>query len=215
MGFWDWLRSPAAPPNEADRIWLSKTAKLAGLAAEVSVAPGPVMVLAHFPQTLREVREALSGVGFPGEDRDGQVTAAGFLRRAESGNWPRPLFALVSRLRPADQPPDLTPEAPARILVAERHFVRARDDAVSRFADGLGRPPVTFFLSLDEPLMKAFSGPWVTDILRRLGMKETDAIESNMILRRVRRAQARFERLADGDAVTDSAEEWLARNGTA
>jgi hypothetical protein len=215
MGFWDWFRAPAPPPNESDRIWLSKTAKLAGLAAEVAVAPAPTLVLAQFPQSLQEVREALAGVGFPGEDLQGQVAPAAVLGPPRSGDRPAPLLALVSQLRPTDPPPDPASETSARILVAERHFLRALDDEVLRFADGLGRPLVTFFLSLDEPLMKAFSGPWVTDVLRRLGMKETDAIESNKILRQIRRAQARFERGTAGADSADSAEEWLARHGKA
>jgi hypothetical protein len=51
--------------------------------------------------------------------------------------------------------------------------------------------------------------------LRRLGMHETDAIESQMILRRVKAAQAKYASKARGDERAESAEQWLERNGPA
>jgi preprotein translocase subunit SecA len=65
---------------------------------------------------------------------------------------------------------------------------------------------VTFFLALDEPLLKAF-GPWLTDVLRKLGLKEAEAIESGLVLRRVRQARAWYERRVSGDGPADTAEE--------
>src|SRR3954447_2281287 len=146
MVFWDWLRPTPAPAPQADRIWLTRTAKLAGLATEVSDAAGPVLVLAHFPQTLREVREALTAVGFPGADFQGPLAVRDLRSRRQTLDKPVPLFALVSQLCPADGPVDPGDETPTRVLVAERHFLRSRDDDVSRFAEGLGPRPVTFFL---------------------------------------------------------------------
>ena len=212
MGFWDWFRSTPAPPtSESDLVYLTKTAKLAGLAMEVSAAAGPVVVLAHFPETLRETREALAAVGYTGETADGPVTPAAVLTRSRPDGPPTLLFALVSQLRPDDPVPDVSPPVPVRVLVAERHFLRTHDDAALQFAAGLGRPPVTFFLALDEPLLRAFAGPWVSDLLRRLGLRETDAVESNLVLRRIRQAQAKYAR-AEHDEPAASAEEWAARS---
>lgn len=213
MGFWDWFRSKPKRVAESDRIWLSATAKLAGLAAEVSRAGTPILVVAHFPATLRDVEQALVAVGLPGERVDGPLASADLMGRL---NGPaRALLARSDQLRPADPPEDVAGD-PVRILVAERHFLKSHDDTVVRFADGLGRPAgVTFFLSLDEPLMKQFAGNWVSDVLRRLGLKEGEAIESPMVQRRVRAVQMRMAVQARGDDPADSAEEWLERNGEA
>jgi preprotein translocase subunit SecA len=72
---------------------------------------------------------------------------------------------------------------------------------------------VIFFESLDEPFMKKFAGDWVSGMLKQLGMEECDAIESPMILRRIKAAQSKFDKNASGDGPAKSAEEWLERYG--
>ena len=122
------------------------------------------------------------------------------------------MFALVSQLRPT-QPLHEVAGDPVKIIVAERHFLRAHDDEVSRFAAGIARPAlVEFFYSLDEPMMKEFAGAWISDVLRRLGIKETDAIESNLVLRRVKAVQAKYASTAHGDTPADSAQAWFEQN---
>jgi len=213
MGFWDRFRSPPPRSTETDRVYLKKTAKLAGIAAEGSATPGPILVVAHFPETLREVREALAAVGFPGDLAHGPVTAADYLRRPRSDGIPLPFFTLASQLRPAEFAGEAEGDR-LKILVAERHFLRSHDGEVRLFAEGIGRPAVVlFFVALDEPLMKEIAGEWIGDVLRRLGMQETEAIESQMVLRRVKAAQAKYASKARGDEPADSAEAWLERNG--
>jgi hypothetical protein len=215
MGFWDRFRSAPPRATEADRVYLTKTAKLAGLAAEVSATPGPILVVAHFPETLREVQEALAAVGLPGELAQGTVTAADYVHRQRTDGSPLPFFALASQLRAGEPARELEGDR-LKILVAERHFLRDHDGSVRMFAEGVGRPTVVlFFIALDEPLMKEIAGDWVGDVLRRLGMKETDAIESKMILRRVKAAQSKYASKARGDEPAESAEAWLERNGPA
>jgi preprotein translocase subunit SecA len=215
MGFWDRFRSPPPRATETDRVYLTKTAKLAGLAAEVSATPGPILVVAHFPQTLHEVQEALAAVGFPGERAQGPVTAADYLRRLRTDGNPLPLFALASQLR-ASEPAGEVGGDRLKVLVAERHFLRSHDGEIRLFAEGIGRPTVVlFFVALDEPLMKEIAGEWIGDVLRRLGMQETDAIESQMVVRRVKAAQSKYASKARGDEPAESAEQWLERNGPA
>jgi hypothetical protein len=213
MSFWDWLRPKPPRTSEADRIWLTKTVKLAGLATEVAAAVGPVLVLAHFPHSLREVQEALTGVGFPGETLGGVLGPAEVLQRLSGSGPGTPVYALVSQLRPGDTSTS-EDERTLQVYVAERHFLREHDDRVKQFADALGpKIAITFFLSLDEPLMRAFAGGWVTDVLRRLGIRETEAIESAMVQRRIEAAQRKYAASAQGDEKSESAEEWLERFG--
>jgi hypothetical protein len=44
-------------------------------------------------------------------------------------------------------------------------------------------------------------------------LEETEAIESQMVLRKIKAAQAKFASNARGDGEADSAEEWLQRYG--
>jgi hypothetical protein len=213
MGFWDWLRPKPNAVEDSDLIWLTRTAKLAGLAVEVKAAGGPVLVLAHFPETLRETKEALAAVGFTGETIDGPLTTAEYPRRAADRPPGSSFFALVSQLRPAE-PKEPLGDEPLSVFVAERHFLRTHDDRVKEFAAGVEWPvSITFFLSLDEPLMRMFAGEWVGEVLRKLGLKESEAIKSSMVQRRVAAAQAKFAKSVTVDEPADSAEAWLERSG--
>src|SRR5262245_59422930 len=133
MGLWDWLRPKPKAVEDNDLIWLTKTAKLAGMAVEVKAAGGPVLVLAHFPATLRETQQALAAVGFVGETMEGPVTPADYLRRINDRPVGFPIFALVSQLRPSEPIEPLGNE-PLTIFVVERHFLRAHDNLVGQFA---------------------------------------------------------------------------------
>lgn len=215
MGFWDRFRSAPPRATESDRVYLTNTAKLAGFAAEVSATPGPILVVAHFPETLHEVREALTAIGYSGELAQGPVTAVDYLRRQRTDGTPLPFFALASQLRAGDPAGEVEGDR-LKILVAERHFLRDHDGKIRLFAEGIGRPTVVlFFVALDEPLMRAIPGDRTGDVLRGIGMQETDAIESQMILRRVKAAQSKYASMARGDEPAQSAEEWLKRNGPA
>ena len=69
-----------------------------------------------------------------------------------------------------------------------------------------------FHLSLKDPLMRVFAGEWVEGVLSRLGMEESKPIQSRMIARRIRVAQAQFARQVDADQPADSPEKWLRLN---
>jgi len=61
-------------------------------------------------------------------------------------------------------------------------------------------------------MMRMFAGEWVQNGLQRLGMNESEAIESRMVTRRIQAAAQKIESPAVSDMAADSAEEWLERN---
>lgn len=125
------------------------------------------------------------------------------------------LFGLVRNLRLPEFPAsDDAPESPLAVTLVERHFLRACEDRVAAFAGGLGaRAAVTVHASLDDVLMKLFAGKWVTGVLKQLGMRDDEAIESAMVARRIRKAQDGFIPLVVEDEVlSDSPEEWFQSN---
>ena len=56
------------------------------------------------------------------------------------------------------------------------------------------------------------SSGWVENLLRRMGMAEDEAIESQMVSRRIKAAQQKIEKEAFGDSDAGSAAEWLDAN---
>lgn len=216
MGFWDWLSGKLKPVEAADVIWLTPNARrggvLAALQQELDRAP-LVLALAHFPATLVRLAEDCDGAALPHFFHQATLTAGDLARLARTGPA-RILLTLAETLAPEPTPADVDAAAAALpIIVVERHFLRAHDDQVCRFAAGLGRQcRVSFHLSLGDPLMRRFSGDWVQGVLARLGMKESDALESPMVARRVKAAQDQFARLVTHEQSAEGPEEWLRLN---
>ncbi|TWT54194.1 preprotein translocase subunit SecA [Rubripirellula amarantea] len=98
------------------------------------------------------------------------------------------------------------------VLGTERHESRRIDLQLRGRCGRQGDPGSSrFFLSLEDDLMRIFAGDFVKSMMERLGMKEGDAIESNMVSRRIAAAQKKVEErnyeirksLLDYDEVMD------------
>jgi preprotein translocase subunit SecA len=80
---------------------------------------------------------------------------------------------------------------PVEVLVAGRHDHRDEDDAVVAFAEPFGpRARVTFYLSLDDPLLREMAGR-VKELLERLGMTEDEPVAHAMVSLAIAKAQRR------------------------
>ena len=78
-------------------------------------------------------------------------------------------------------------------IVAERHAIIAGDDRVIGFAEALPcRARVAHVLSLDDGLLQLFAGDNMKSMMRKLGMKEEEAIESGLVTKRIHAAQKKI-----------------------
>ena len=198
MGLFDWFRGP--PTNVTvlpDVIWLTKSAKLDGLAKTVSEAlagpepPDAVLLVAHFRDCLDDLQKLVDGDRIAGPVG---IVSAGDLGGRTAGM-------------------SLDESRKILIVVCERHPLRTHDDGIGEFAAGLPcRSRLVHHVSLDDPLMKASAGAWVTNTLRNLGMKEDAPIESPMVARRIKAAQDKLADRCRSDHPADSAEAWMERN---
>ena len=217
MGFWDWFSGKPKRVTTRDKIWLTRTAKRRELCRELQrhlAAAQPVILLAHFPATLAEIRQELTGAGIPHNVTSAPIAAKHVSHIAERGTECLIHLALVKQLH-SDPFSDKNVDEPGLIhmLITERHFLRKNDEFITDFAETLRSPSdVTFYLSLEDPLMKIFSGDWVRNVLQRLGMEESSPIESRMVAKRIRQAQDKLAKRAEDVGEADSAEEWLRLN---
>ena len=207
-------------PNVAvadDLIWMTPEAKLNGLVAQVQDRLDEnlfVLVLAHFPATLASVEQELSANGVPNEFHDDRLSRKNIVPLIDDDNGLKVLLGLADSLAPDEFPMEINDSLKGlAILVTERHFLREKDEAISSFARSLGRPcELLFHLSLHDPLIDNFAGDWVKYVLMRLGLDKSKAIESKLVAKGIKTAQAKFTAEAFSDRATDSAEEWLRLN---
>jgi hypothetical protein len=200
MGIFDLFKSNRSNVELAgDRIWLTKAAKFAGLARQArnsltgADAPDAILLAAHFPDCLDELRARAESAAL--ETGRVMVTSADAL----SGS--------------AGVGDALGESQTIGILVAERHPLRSRDEAIADFARSFPcRCRLVFHVSLEDALLQGFAGDWVRNLLERLGMTEDEAIESEMVARRLKQAQEKLENNVVDDLSADSAEEWMEQN---
>jgi hypothetical protein len=198
MGLFHWLTGSKAKLQIAEhRIWLSKEAKFAGIQREVAQAvadqngPDVIFVVAHFQDCLDELRSLTASA----ESDSGRVvvTDSETLGRAGGTAFDESRHVFIT--------------------IGERHPLPSHDDAVLEFARSLPcQSRLVQHVSLQDPLLKTFAGQWVEQVLRRMGMKENEPIESGMVARRIRSAQEKIARRATNDAPAGSAEEWMEKN---
>jgi preprotein translocase subunit SecA len=215
MGLFGWFRRKPSVVLLNDKIWLTTAAKLDGIREAIRERVGQdgvVVVAAHFPAALREARKHLEASGLNVQTAEGSDASKQLFEAARRGE--AVVSALVETLAGIATPASPAAEPfPITIIVAERHLLRTKDDAFLPFAERLTPPGrIGFHLSLEDPVLRLFAGDWVGDVLRRLGMQESDAVESRMIARRIRAAQHKIAKLAILDRPADSAEEWVRLN---
>ena len=80
------------------------------------------------------------------------------------------------------------------IIGTERHESRRIDNQLRGRAGRQGDPGFSrFYLSLDDNLMRIFASEKVTNLMRRLGMEEGEAIEHRMVSNSIEKAQRKVE----------------------
>ena len=200
MGIFDWLSKPKSNVDVLnDRIWLTKQAKFGGISEATAKhlaepeRPFAVLLVAMFQDCLTELQTAVE------QNRFDQKKVVTTLAEQLSGR-------AMSTASPDDSQTIV-------IIVAERHPIQAHNAAITEFAQTLpSRCQLVHHVSLEDPLLKMFAREWVQGILQRLGMKEDEAIESQMVARRIQQAAQKIERQAVSDLRANSAEEWMQLN---
>jgi len=195
MGFFDSLfgnQKPTTVEVVGDHIWMTTDAKFAGLAREVAERSNSqtvaILLVAHFPDVLAWLEELASG---------------------ETGV---PVKAVLASSLSIDIAASLNLNASDTLdlIVGERHPLPSVDERLEQFASELPcRCRLSHHLSLEDPVLSIFAGEWVRSVLGRLGMKEDEAIESQMVSRRIKLAQQKIEGRASGNSTAESAAQWL------
>ncbi|KAA5543842.1 hypothetical protein FYK55_11780 [Roseiconus nitratireducens] len=190
-------RTPENIQLEKESLWLTREAKFAGIARQLqhpaSPPPLAILLMAHFPDTQSELAKLA-------KQSAGEVPVMAVLANELTSRIARDL--------------QIGPDAIIDVIAAERHPLVSVDDRLMEdFGKQLNcRCRVHVHQSLEDPLMQRFSGQSIIDLLRSMGMREDEAIESRMVGRRIRDAQKKITAQAVGNTPAESAEEWMRIN---
>jgi len=216
MGFFDLFRS--TPSNCAvmpDLIWTTHKGRAVGMLKRISeaVEHSPALVVCHFPKTLEEVCGVLEIGGVIVNKIEEPWNASTFADVAKAPNGTATV-TLTEWLPSTDALSAVTRvEEPFPVFVPGRHPLRAEDDRLVSFLNSLPRSTsLQFFMCLDDGIMRVFAGDHVKKMLMALGMSEDEAIESDMVTRRIADAQKKLAKMAASNDRADSVESWMELN---
>lgn len=185
-----------------DQVFLTAAARTRALARALRDAGGPAVVVTPFRGHLGGLKAALEGLGLevevPGESYRERAAGQGASLLVDP-KWLRSAAASFGG-------------EPVEVLQAERHPLRAHDEAIEEAVASLpAGSGLRVFLALDEGLLGLFGGS-LQDLFRRLSVPEDEPIESPMVSDAIQNAQEKIRKAVAHEAPADTFEAFQARN---
>lgn len=196
--------------HNADKVWFDEAHKLEQLRADVAafkVKHHNVLLLSHFEATLRKL-----GVLLRERYVDHELFFSLHPSELCASSYGKVWLGLASALAvPFEMA--ATNGVPLEILVAEHHPFWSRDQAIVDAATKLAcGTELTFYFSLDDPVMKHFGAEAVKALFERLGIEKSECVSHHLINTSIRTAQEKIERKVGKDVPTQSPEDWFKYN---
>lgn len=194
-----------------DKVWFDEAQKLEHICADVSIVQAKgssVLLLSHFESTLASLTSALRQKGITYE-RFSSLNPVELCRSAPGKVW----FAPVRAFHVANETMVTGQGSELVIIVAEHHPMHLRDQEIVHAAGKLScNPQLSFYFSLDDPVMKHFGTEKIKALFERLGVDKSECISHRLINTAVRTAQEKIEKQVGKDVPTHSAEDWFEYN---
>ena len=205
--------------REEDRVWSTDALKFKGVCDEIREmrnAGRSVLIVAHFKDTLQNVKEVMDSENIQYE------TASDRWEMSDLDFWdmpePRTVVFLsdliVSRSDPGRRMEKRSDRrAKLHIIVVEHYPIQERDSKVASFAETLPEGTTfRFHASLEEPLMQMFGADRTFGLLTKLGWKRTEYMSNSAITEAITSGQSKIKRMAASDEHVDSQREWFYYN---
>jgi len=195
----------------ADKVWFDEARKLEHICTDISYVQAnhrSVLVLSHFESTLARLSSALRQKGIVPK-RFSSLNPAELCLSAPGKIW----LGSASAFQVASELTSPTVGSALEIIVAEHHPMHSRDKFVVDAAAKLScHAQLSFYFSLDDPVMKHFGAETVKALFERLGIDKDECISHQLINAAIRTAQEKIETQVGKDVPKHSAEDWFKYN---
>lgn len=194
-----------------DKVWFDERRKLDHICADAATARGSghrVVILSHFEATIARLATLLQEKEINYE-RFAPMTLAELCVSGQGRLWLGPAHAF----QVGYQMTSPSPSALLEIFVAEHHPMYSRDSEITDATAKLTcNAQVTFYLSLDDPVMTYFGADSIKALFERLGIEKDESISHHLVNTAVRTAQEKIESKVGKDLPAHSAADWFKYN---
>jgi hypothetical protein len=192
--------------NEAQElshvVFFNKAGKykhLASLLLEAQKAGDATLLIYHFDDTASFLKQLFDGVKISFAENDFGSPVKLYIFKAET---------LKQTLLTA-----LNKHAFKTVLISEIHPMAGKDELLSQLIhEKTNAGTVRFYTSLDSPLFTAFGGTRLQDLMLKMGIKEDEPIEHNMVSQSIKRAQEKIKEKVVMEKNAASEAEWIKLN---
>ncbi|HWN09658.1 MAG TPA: hypothetical protein VNO50_10380 [Pyrinomonadaceae bacterium] len=193
-----------------DKVWYDEARKLEQICLHVSDVSNrgqSLLLLSHFESALGFLSRVLREKGIEHERSALNLAELGAGRPAKVWLSHARAFSTAIQLTSTDEKSSLD------IIVAEHHPMHSRDrELIASAADLDCDASLTFYFSLDDPLMKYFGSDSIKTLFQRLGMAQDECISHPLVSKAIRQAQEKIEQTVGRDLAAQSAEDWFKYN---
>ncbi len=211
MGLFSFLKSDK--PSYTDRVWKSKPMAWRGMIMDAltSITKNEVpIVFTYFEKEQTEVLDYLTEKKVPYYQLSSELSG-------EAAQQEKVVFvcnatfiqssALLNLLR------GWQAKGKVSFLFAGHYPLPSKEDQIiQKLNTAFPQCPIIFYSSLDEPAFEIFGSDRIVGLLEKLGVKEEESIEHNMVSQAMKRARAKIESSVTREIVTQSEAEWYAKN---
>ncbi|MCP9751836.1 hypothetical protein [Ferruginibacter sp. HRS2-29] len=96
-----------------------------------------------------------------------------------------------------------------KIVFLEHHPLPSKETALVK---DLEETHFNVYNSLDEPLFAVFGSDRIIDLMKKMGLKEDEAVSHTLISRSVKNAQEKIEKKVSLEIPANSQKEWMDKN---
>ncbi len=207
-----WFRKKKLVDRTPTKVWMDEDRKFAGFIHLVQVhrqTHGVVLAVAQFEAARIRLERALRDAGIDFVPFDKRLMAAIGSRSEKTPVW----IVSPERFRTRYPPADFRNQRVRfSMLVIDRHPLAEPEQKILEFAESIPfHVSLTFFCSLDDPLVSSFSREGsLQALMQNLGAEE--CLEHAMIDSSLRSIQKKIARVIGREKRAESTQEWFRLN---
>lgn len=205
------LKKSPKKPAYKENVWVSKAYKYQGLYEDIKETinlGGKTLIFTHFAKTYEEIAFVLEqmSVNFYRFQKGDDTAILSF-------NQVAVFQADTLQSHTIKQLQSLIVPKSDRFCIIEHFPMREHDDTLlDTLAEINVEVKPTFYISLDDAVLKPFIGENLAEMLEKLGMKPEECISHPLVAKSIVNVQEKLEKQAKNNKMTYSVEEWLKTN---
>lgn len=194
-----------------DRVWFNTHVKLQQIRSAIvnaQTARHNVLVLSHFEQTVSRIASLLLEAGISYE-RFSSFHSSQLCTATHATVW----LGLARAFEPPSSLATVSNPSKVEIVIAEHHPLHSKDREIIDAATRLScETELSFYFSLDDPLLQHFGAGSIQELVKRLGLSEWECISHRLVTSAIQTAQEKMESTVRRDVPTHSVEDWFRYN---